>query len=89
MCVSLLPPTLLQMCSEVGTDVCRVVVSSGRSETEKEVAELDQTAETLQQLSPLADDLVEELPAPLDWDSCKEAGTQLGDALLHLLHNAR
>lgn len=69
--------------------MCRVVVTSGHCEVERQVRELDEAAAAVQELSPLLDELVGELAAPLQWKDCREAGEKLGTALTHLLHTVR
>ena len=51
--------------------------------------ELDETAAAVLELSPLVDELVSELVAPLDWEVCTEVGGKLTSALSHLLHTTR
>ena len=69
--------------------MCRVVVSDGGCEAEGQVQELDATAAAVQELSPLVDELVGELPAPLQWAECREAGERLAAAITQLLHTVR
>ena len=51
--------------------------------------ELDETLAAVLELSPLVDELVGELPAPLLWPDCREAGERLAVAITHLLHIVR
>ena len=69
--------------------MCRVVVSNGGCETEGQVRELDKTAAAVEKLSPLVDDLAGELPAPLQWVECREAGERLAAAITQLLQTVR
>lgn len=78
------------MCSELTNDLCGVVVRSGRCSIENgETHELDQTLAIVLELSPLVDELVGELPAPLLWPDCKEAGERLALTISQLLHTIR
>ena len=56
---------------------------------EGEARELDQTLFLVLELSPLVDELVGELPAPLLWPDCWEAGERLAHSISRLLHNIR
>lgn len=51
--------------------------------------ELDQTLFLVLELSPLVDELVGELPAPLLWPECREAGERLAASISRLLRNIK
>ena len=69
--------------------MCREVVTNGSCEVGRQVRELDETSAAVLELSPLVDELVSELVAPLDWEMCTELGGKLTSALSHLLHTTR
>ena len=83
-------PCLVQLCSEMTGELCRMVVTGGRSGVEEgQARELDQTLFLVLELSPLVDELAGELPAPLLWPDCREAGERLAHSINRLLHNIR
>ena len=71
-------------------ELCRLVVTGGLCGVEEgQARELDQTLFLVLELSPLVDELVGELPAPLLWPDCREAGERLATALSRLLYTVR
>ena len=56
---------------------------------EGQARELDQMLFLVLELSPLVEELVGELPAPLLWPDCREAGERLAHSISRLLHNIR
>ena len=56
---------------------------------EGQARELDQTLFLVLELSPLVDELLGELPAPLLWPDCREAGERLAHSLMRILHTVR
>ena len=67
-----------------------MVVTNGEwNVKEGKVAELDTTVAVVLELSPLVDELAGELPAPLLWHDCREAGERLAAAVTQILHTVR
>ena len=75
-----------QVCCEVVSNVCRVLIRHGCHEKERQVLELDEAAVMAGQFSEMVDELVDELPAPLDCQRCRKAGGKMANSLTHFLH---
>lgn len=76
---------IIKTAVEVAESVSRVVVSHGSVGEERSVQELDIAAEEVLKLSPLADDLAEELEAPLDHKKCVEIAANLASVIVEFL----
>ena len=72
------------------SEICGMVVREGGSGLEgDQVKQLDTTLTRVLELSPAVDDLVGELPAPLVWSQCREAGQKLAQCISTLLTTVR